>query len=246
MFQLKDSSLHSSVFALALTTFAVLVALLLRPLLEPSFFLPFLVAVFASAWYYGHRGGFAASALCTVALGTLLVELREPWFVAGPNMAATLLSFLAISLAMTGLVSGFHNSRSMLSATLSSIADGVVATDRDERITFLNPVAEALTGWRRADALGRPLADVLQVIEEGGRKPAGILARDAIRARATAHNAGPVLLSPYALLTRMAELDVELAKQASAVGIAADLLFPDDPSAFVTVAPYVVAQKPTP
>lgn len=53
-------------------------------------------------------------------------------------------------------------------------------------------------------------------------------------------------LSPYALLTRMAELDVELAKQASAVGIAADLLFPDDPSAFVTVAPYVVAQKPTP
>ncbi len=194
MFQLKDSSLHSSVFALALTTFAVLVALLLRPLLEPSFFLPFLVAVFASAWYYGHRGGFAASALCTVALGTLLVELREPWFVAGPNMAATLLSFLAISLAMTGLVSGFHNSRSMLSATLSSIADGVVATDRDERITFLNPVAEALTGWRRADALGRPLADVLQVIEEGGRKPAGILARDAIRARATAHNAGPVLL----------------------------------------------------
>jgi hypothetical protein len=194
VFQLKDSSLHSSVFALALTTFAVLVALLLRPLLEPSFFLPFLVAVFASAWYYGHRGGFAATALCTIALGSLLVELREPWFVAGPNMAATLLSFLAISLAMTGLVSGFHSSRSMLSATLSSIADGVVATDRDERITFLNPVAEALTGWRRADALGRPLADVLQVIEEGSRKPAGILARDAIRVRATAHNAGPVLL----------------------------------------------------
>ena len=194
MFQLKDSHLHSSVFAMALTTFAVLVSLLLRPLLEPNFFLPFLVAVFASAWYYGHVGGFSATALSTVALGALLVELREPWYVGGPNLAASLLSFVAISVAATALVSGFHSSRSMLSATLSSIADGVVATDREERVTFLNPVAEALTGWRRADALGRPLGDVLQVIEEGSRAPAGSPARDAIRARATAHNAGQVLL----------------------------------------------------
>ena len=194
MFQLKDSSLHSSIFALAVTTFAVLVALLLRPLLEPNLFLPFLVAVFASAWYYGHAGGFSATALCTVALGALLVELREPWFVGGPNLAASLLSFVAISVAATALISGFHSSRNMLSATLSSIADGVVATDREERVTFINPVAEALTGWRRADALGRPLSLVLQVIEEGSRAPAGSPARDAIRTRAAAHNAGQVLL----------------------------------------------------
>jgi two-component system, cell cycle sensor histidine kinase and response regulator CckA len=194
VFQLKDSSLHSSVFALALTTLAVLLALLLRPLLEPNLFLPFLIAVFASAWYYGHVGGFAATALCTVALGALLVELREPWFVGGPNLGASLLSFVAISMAATALVSGFHSSRNMLSATLSSIADGVVATDREERVTFLNPVAEALTGFRRAEALGRPLSAVLQVIEEGSRAPAGSPARDAIRTRATAHNVGQVLL----------------------------------------------------
>jgi len=194
VFQLKDSSLHSSVFALALTTLAVLVALLLRPLLEPNLFLPFLVAVFASVWYYVHVAGFVATALCTVALGALLVELREPWFVGGPNLVACLLSFVAISVAATGLVSGFHSSRSMLAATLSSIADGVVATDREERITFLNPVAEALTGWRRSDALGRPLSQILQVIEEGSRQPAGSAARDAIRTRATAHNVGQVLL----------------------------------------------------
>ena len=185
MFQLKDSHLHSSVFALALTTFAVLFCLLLRPWLEPNLFLPFLVAVFASAWYYGHDGGFSATAFSTVALGALLIELRDPWYAGGPNLAASLLSFVAISVSATALVSGFHSSRSMLSATLSSIADGVVATDREERVTFLNPVAEALTGWRRAEALGRPLGDVLQVIEEGSRKPAGSPARDAI-------GAGPV------------------------------------------------------
>jgi two-component system, cell cycle sensor histidine kinase and response regulator CckA len=161
VFRIQDSSLHSGIFALSLTTLAVLVSLLLRPLLEPNLFLPFLVAVFASAWYYGHVGGFSATALCTVALGVLLVELREPWYAAGPNLAACLLSFVAISISATGLVSGFHASRSMLSATLSSIADGVVATDREERVTFLNPVAEALTGWRRADALGRPLGEIL-------------------------------------------------------------------------------------
>jgi PAS domain S-box-containing protein len=194
VFQLKDSSLHSGVCALALTTFAVLVSLLLRPLLEPNFFLPFLVAVFASAWYYGHIGGFSATALSTVALGALLVEIREPWYTGGPNLAASLLSFVAISVAITALVSGFHRSRSMLSATLSSIAEGVVATDREERITFLNPVAEALTGWRRAEALGRPLSYILHVIEEGSREPAGSPARDAIRTRVTAHNVGQVLL----------------------------------------------------
>ena len=192
MYRLKDSSIHSSIFALALTTLAVLVSFILRSLLQPNFFLPFLVAVFVSAWYYGHVGGFTATALCTVALGGLVVELRE--YAGGANMAATLLSFVAISIAATALVSGFHNSRSMLSATLSSIADGVVATDRDERITFINPVAEALTGWRRTDALGRPLNEVLQVIDEASREPANSPARAAIQSRTTAHNAGQVLL----------------------------------------------------
>ncbi len=188
MLQFKDSSLHSSVFAFALTTLAVLVSLLLRPVLEPNFFLPFLFAVFASAWYYGHVGGFAATALSTVALGALVAELR-----AGPNLAALLLSFVAISVAATALVSGFHSSRNMLSATLSSIADGVVATDREERITFLNPVAEALTGWRKTEAIGRPLSDVLRVIEESTREPASNPARNAISARVSSAQcwAGP-------------------------------------------------------
>ena len=194
MRRLKDSYLNGSIFALALTTLAVFISLLLRPWLQASFFLPFLVAVFASAWYYGPPGGFSATAFSGLALGTLLVEVRGPWSASGPNLAASLLSFVAISVAATTLISGFHASRNMLTATLTSIADGVLATDRDERIIFLNPVAEALTGWRRADAINRPLAEVLQVVEERSHEPAGSLAREAIRTRATAHNAGQVLL----------------------------------------------------
>jgi len=190
----KDSSLHSTVFALALTALAVLVSLILRPLLEPNFFLPFLLAVFVSAWYYGPMGGFSAAALSTVALGAVTMELRTPWQGASASLAASLLSFLAISVAATALVSGFHSSRSMLTATLSSIGDGVIATDREEKITFLNPVAEAMTGWRSTEAMGRLLSDVLMVIDEVSREPAGSPARDAILVRATAHNTGPVLL----------------------------------------------------
>ena len=53
--------------------------------------------------------------------------------------------------------------------TLSSIGDGVIATDTEARVTFLNPVAEALTGWPLAEALGRPVADVFRIVNEDTR-----------------------------------------------------------------------------
>ena len=42
--------------------------------------------------------------------------------------------------------------------TLASIGDGVITTDQHGRITYLNPSAEHLTGWRNAEVAGQPLA----------------------------------------------------------------------------------------
>src|SRR5271157_2392944 len=55
--------------------------------------------------------------------------------------------------------------------TLASIGDAVIATDDRARVTFLNPVAEALTGWPQAEATGRPLGEVFHIINEETRQP---------------------------------------------------------------------------
>jgi PAS domain S-box-containing protein len=47
-----------------------------------------------------------------------------------------------------------------LSTTLTSIGEAVLVTDTESRVTFMNPAAEKLTGWRKEDALGRAITDV--------------------------------------------------------------------------------------
>jgi PAS domain S-box-containing protein len=57
-----------------------------------------------------------------------------------------------------------RRNREWLCVTLGSIGDAVMTTDTDGRITYLNPMAEELTGWREEDVLGRPVGDVFRVI----------------------------------------------------------------------------------
>ena len=88
-----------------------------------------------------------------------------------------LLAFLLITIATVfrGLdrrdelfAQAFANER-RLAVTLSSIADGVIATDASARITILNPVAGQLTGWREEDAAGRHISEVFRIVNETTR-----------------------------------------------------------------------------
>jgi PAS domain S-box-containing protein len=57
------------------------------------------------------------------------------------------------------------------STVLKSIADGVIVTDADARVSFMNRVAEELTGWNEAQAVGQTVGDVFELIdEETGRR----------------------------------------------------------------------------
>ena len=49
--------------------------------------------------------------------------------------------------------------------------EAMIAIDATERVTFLNEVAESLTGWYGYDALGRPVGEVLEVVDEITRIP---------------------------------------------------------------------------
>ena len=60
---------------------------------------------------------------------------------------------------------------SLWSTTLASIGDAVIATDVEGRITFMNSVAESLTGWPSAEARARPLTQVFSIVNEESRLP---------------------------------------------------------------------------
>ena len=54
--------------------------------------------------------------------------------------------------------------------TLSSIGDAVIATDVEGKITFMNAVAEGLTGWTLEEAAAKPVTEVFNIINEQTRK----------------------------------------------------------------------------
>jgi diguanylate cyclase (GGDEF)-like protein/PAS domain S-box-containing protein len=64
----------------------------------------------------------------------------------------------------------FFSDKERAQVTLNSIGDAVLSTDATWRITFLNPVAEKLTGWTYAEASGRPLTEVFEVIDATTRE----------------------------------------------------------------------------
>ena len=55
--------------------------------------------------------------------------------------------------------------------TLNSIGDAVLSTDISGNVTYLNEVAEHITGWSRKDAFGRPFSEVLRLIDRSTREP---------------------------------------------------------------------------
>lgn len=74
-----------------------------------------------------------------------------------------------------------HEQREWFRTTLGSIGDAVIATDTQGRITYLNAVAQTLTGWTQQSAFGAPLATVFKIINEQSREPVEDPASRALR-----------------------------------------------------------------
>ncbi|HSQ03347.1 MAG TPA: EAL domain-containing protein [Burkholderiales bacterium] len=73
---------------------------------------------------------------------------------------------VAITRRVTRTQSALEVEKELAQVTLHSIGDGVITTGADGCIEYLNPVAERYTGWRTAEARGRPLAEVYRIADE--------------------------------------------------------------------------------
>lgn len=78
--------------------------------------------------------------------------------------------FVVLSRSYEGTLGAEREQRELLDVTLRSIGDAVIATDDKAAVTFMNGVAEALTGWKGKEAAGQPLADVFRIVNEQTRQ----------------------------------------------------------------------------
>ena len=84
--------------------------------------------------------------------------------------------------------------REKLRITLLSIGDAVVSTTADGRVDLLNAVAELLTGWSQSEAAGRPITEVMRLVDERTRQPVENPALQAIAERRPLELASNTLL----------------------------------------------------
>src|SRR5262249_42863218 len=81
-----------------------------------------------------------------------------------------------------------------LATMLSSIGDGVIATDAAGRVTFMNGVAQELTAWKEADAHQKPLVKIYQTLDRKTREPAENPIDGVVREGKSTSTVEPVLL----------------------------------------------------
>ena len=169
-------TLLSYAVAIISVALATVLRLMLAPVLETQApFITYIIAVALIAWYAGLGPALVAAAVGAFAGGY--------FFISPPLEVMKFAPFLVLSVVIS-LISetmrrtraraeasalAFAESRNLLSTTLASIGDAVITTDEKGRVTFINPVAEHLTGWTEIDARGKPLEEVFNIVHEHTR-----------------------------------------------------------------------------
>lgn len=98
-------------------------------------------------------------------------KLTEPYgYVIKPFEDRDIHSAIEIALHRHALEKKVRESEKWLTTILQSIGDGVIAADEGGSVTFMNPVAENLTGWTLADARGRAIGEVFNIVNEHDRE----------------------------------------------------------------------------
>jgi len=159
------------VIAVGCVALALAVSLPLRPLVEPNPFIIFFAAVAVDADFVLHLEEIAPAIVTLVVANYVLIAPAYTFSRTPSDLVRG-----AIFVFVAGLISWLAEARRRAEAraraqaerfqvTLASIGDAVIATDADGRISFMNGVAELLTGWRLAEAEGEAVGHVFRIVD---------------------------------------------------------------------------------
>jgi len=169
--------------AVGLTALATIIRWALNPALgSMAPFVVFVMAVAVTALYSG-LGPALVTAFAGAVIGLFVWLLPFQSFTS--TTLTSIIAYLSVSSFIAVLIelmrrarqrveetaAALNESRKLLSTTLGSIGDAVIATDTQGHVTFMNTVAESLTGWARSEARGKPITEVLVILNEQSRQP---------------------------------------------------------------------------
>lgn len=87
-----------------------------------------------------------------------------------------------------------NENRDWLDSTLKSIGDPVIATDMDGKITFMNSMAQSITGWNMDEAIGRSIQEVFKLVDKTTSEPVECPVSKAIKSGVTVNLENNILL----------------------------------------------------
>jgi PAS domain S-box-containing protein len=179
----------SYVLGLTAIVLAVLLRWVLDPLLGDAFPLVTLFgAVAAAVWLGGYRVAIPVALIGYLACHYLFIPPRGHFELTSTANFVGLVAYLftCFLIIFFGEAARMAQSRAaerheVFRVTLRSIGDAVITTDIQGRVTYLNEVAESLTGWSHHEAVGQPLERVFQIVNEVTRAPVENPATRALR-----------------------------------------------------------------
>ena len=187
--------------ATTLTTGTLVVRLILEADFgnDPALVL-FLIPISLSAYLGGLGPGLVATAIGCLGASYYLPP-SDSFRIASPLHNVQWATLLAVGAFVSITTELLHRSRRRAEAsdrlravTLASIADGVVATDVQGRVTFLNAAATTLTGWTTQEAQGRPVESIVRLVDGSTGQQIANWANPVLASRATQH------LTPHVLM----------------------------------------------
>ncbi|RUL83099.1 hybrid sensor histidine kinase/response regulator [Tautonia sociabilis] len=208
--------LLNQLLALGAVVLATGLRLALEGLLGPRQpYATYYVAVLFAALYLG-----LGPALTTAVLGLtighyLFIFPYKMWFIADPADLVVILTYIFVAGASIilgessrrllrrleteadirrELERAERRQRERLEATLKSLGEGVIVTGSDGRVAMLNPIAEELTGWTSAEAVGRPLAKVFHTRDRRTTQTEELPVAEILGQGLVHRSAGPALL----------------------------------------------------